>query len=64
MVAATTRPDPTVGLIFYDLKHCLGSIEEAPAAEAPAGPAARRKAGEAAARPAARSTRRKADSSA
>jgi predicted regulator of Ras-like GTPase activity (Roadblock/LC7/MglB family) len=28
MVAATTRADPTVGLIFYDLKHCLGSIEE------------------------------------
>jgi predicted regulator of Ras-like GTPase activity (Roadblock/LC7/MglB family) len=29
LVAATTRPDPTVGLVFYDLKHCLGSIEEA-----------------------------------
>jgi predicted regulator of Ras-like GTPase activity (Roadblock/LC7/MglB family) len=28
MVAATTRPDPTVGLVFYDLKHCLRSIEE------------------------------------
>ena len=28
MIAATTRPDPTVGLVFYDLKHCLGSIEE------------------------------------
>ena len=66
MVAATTRPDPTVGLIFYDLKHCLGSIEETPVAEAPAEPAARRKAGEAATRrdPQARSTRRKADSSA
>src|SRR4051812_47546752 len=21
MIAATTRPDPTVGLVFYDLKH-------------------------------------------
>jgi predicted regulator of Ras-like GTPase activity (Roadblock/LC7/MglB family) len=28
LVAATTRPDPTVGLVFYDLKHCLRSIEE------------------------------------
>jgi predicted regulator of Ras-like GTPase activity (Roadblock/LC7/MglB family) len=33
LIAATTRPDPTVGLVFYDLKHCLGSIEE-PAANA------------------------------
>ena len=30
-IAATTRPDPTVGLVFYDLKHCLRSIEDAPA---------------------------------
>jgi len=28
-IAATTRPDPTVGLVFYDLKHCLRSIETA-----------------------------------
>jgi predicted regulator of Ras-like GTPase activity (Roadblock/LC7/MglB family) len=34
-VAATTRPDPTVGLVFYDLKHCLRTIEDA-AAAAPA----------------------------
>ena len=27
LIAATTRPDPTVGLVFYDLKHCLGSID-------------------------------------
>ena len=27
LIVATTRPDPTVGLIFYDLKHCLGSID-------------------------------------
>src|SRR4051794_19255343 len=25
-IAATTLPDPTVGLVFYDLKHCLRSI--------------------------------------
>jgi predicted regulator of Ras-like GTPase activity (Roadblock/LC7/MglB family) len=29
LIAATTRTDPTVGLVFYDLKHCLGGIEEA-----------------------------------
>ena len=28
-IAAVTRPDPTVGLVFYDLKHCLGSIDAA-----------------------------------
>jgi predicted regulator of Ras-like GTPase activity (Roadblock/LC7/MglB family) len=28
MIAATTRPDPTVGLVFYDLKHCLRSIAD------------------------------------
>ena len=31
IIAATTRPDPTVGLVFYDLKHCLRSIEDVPA---------------------------------
>jgi predicted regulator of Ras-like GTPase activity (Roadblock/LC7/MglB family) len=30
LVVATTRPDPTVGLVFYDLKHCLGAIDDAP----------------------------------
>ena len=34
LIVATTRPDPTVGLIFYDLKHCLGAIDDAPAAAA------------------------------
>jgi predicted regulator of Ras-like GTPase activity (Roadblock/LC7/MglB family) len=29
IIAATTRPDPTVGLVFYDLKHCLRSIDDA-----------------------------------
>lgn len=32
IVAATTRPDPTVGLVFYDLKHCLRSIDDLAAA--------------------------------
>ena len=34
LIAATTRSDPTVGLIFYDLKHCLGSIDDTPAGQA------------------------------
>jgi predicted regulator of Ras-like GTPase activity (Roadblock/LC7/MglB family) len=34
MIAATTRPDPTVGLVFYDLKHCLGAIDAPAATEA------------------------------
>jgi predicted regulator of Ras-like GTPase activity (Roadblock/LC7/MglB family) len=31
-IAATTRPEPTVGLVFYDLKSCLRSVaaEEKP----------------------------------
>src|SRR5262249_12962938 len=37
MRAATRRPDPTVGLVFYDLKHCLRSVEDgaAPPPEEP-----------------------------
>ena len=31
LIAATTKPDPTVGLVFYDLKHALRSIDDAPA---------------------------------
>jgi predicted regulator of Ras-like GTPase activity (Roadblock/LC7/MglB family) len=60
LIVATTRPDPTVGLVFYDLKHCLGSIDDG-AAEARHEPAANG-AGEAA-EPAPR-RRRKADTSA
>jgi predicted regulator of Ras-like GTPase activity (Roadblock/LC7/MglB family) len=30
LIAATTTPEPTVGLVFYDLKSCLRSIEVAP----------------------------------
>ncbi len=29
LIAATTTPEPTVGLVFYDLKTCLRSIDEA-----------------------------------
>ncbi len=29
MIAATTTPEPTVGLVFYDLKTCLRSVEAA-----------------------------------
>ena len=28
LIAATTTPEPTVGLVFYDLKTCLRSIEQ------------------------------------
>ena len=36
LIAATTTPEPTVGLVFYDLKTCLRSIDE-PAQEKPTG---------------------------
>lgn len=28
LIAATTLPEPTVGLVFYDLKSCLRDLEE------------------------------------
>ena len=28
IIVATTTPEPTVGLVFYDLKTCLRSIDE------------------------------------
>jgi predicted regulator of Ras-like GTPase activity (Roadblock/LC7/MglB family) len=28
LIAATTAPDPTVGLVFYDLKSCLRGMSE------------------------------------
>jgi predicted regulator of Ras-like GTPase activity (Roadblock/LC7/MglB family) len=28
LIAATTTPEPTVGLVFYDLKYCLRSVAE------------------------------------
>jgi predicted regulator of Ras-like GTPase activity (Roadblock/LC7/MglB family) len=46
IIAATTRPDPTVGLVFYDLKHCLRSIDDGQATRAR--PRSRKKAGDAA----------------
>jgi len=37
LIAATTAPEPTVGLVFYDLKSCLRSLsEEEKPAKAPA----------------------------
>ncbi len=35
MIAATTTPEPTVGLVFYDLKTCLRSIDQQPPAQKP-----------------------------
>jgi predicted regulator of Ras-like GTPase activity (Roadblock/LC7/MglB family) len=32
LIAATTTPEPTVGLVFYDLKTCVRSIEAGDAA--------------------------------
>ena len=29
-IAATTGPDPTIGLVFYDLKSCLRGATESP----------------------------------
>jgi predicted regulator of Ras-like GTPase activity (Roadblock/LC7/MglB family) len=53
-IAATTRPDPTVGLVFYDLKHCLRSIDDASAEEPSAEPPA----------PKPRATRKRTDAAA
>jgi predicted regulator of Ras-like GTPase activity (Roadblock/LC7/MglB family) len=47
VIAATTRPDPTVGLGFYDPKHCLRSIAEGATEKSPAR-RPRKKAGDAA----------------
>ena len=33
LIAATTAPEPTVGLVFYDLKSCLRGLAEAPEAK-------------------------------
>jgi predicted regulator of Ras-like GTPase activity (Roadblock/LC7/MglB family) len=43
VVAATTTPEPTVGLVFYDLKSCLRAAE-APEGDAKPRPRARQKA--------------------
>ena len=41
LIAATTPPEPTVGLVFYDLKSCLRELE-APAAPKKRSPAKRK----------------------
>ena len=33
LIAATTAPEPTVGLVFYDLKSCLRGLAETPEAK-------------------------------
>jgi predicted regulator of Ras-like GTPase activity (Roadblock/LC7/MglB family) len=43
VVVATTRPDPTIGLVFYDLKHCLAALEEEKAKSPPEKPRSRSK---------------------
>jgi hypothetical protein len=35
LIAATTTQEPTVGLVFYDLKSCLRALGEAPAKPKP-----------------------------
>jgi predicted regulator of Ras-like GTPase activity (Roadblock/LC7/MglB family) len=42
LIAATTRAEPTVGLVFYDLKSCLRSLGEAPPEKPKRAPAKRR----------------------
>jgi predicted regulator of Ras-like GTPase activity (Roadblock/LC7/MglB family) len=42
-IAATTPPEPTVGLVFYDLKSALRSVKPKPAPRASAKPAAKSK---------------------
>jgi hypothetical protein len=43
LIAALTGPEPTVGLVFYDLKSCLRNITNARTAEPPAGSTRRRR---------------------
>jgi predicted regulator of Ras-like GTPase activity (Roadblock/LC7/MglB family) len=35
LIAATTTPEPTVGLVFYDLKTCVRSVDEPKPKQAP-----------------------------
>jgi predicted regulator of Ras-like GTPase activity (Roadblock/LC7/MglB family) len=44
LIAATTTPEPTVGLVFYDLKSCLRAIAAETEEEAKPRPKARRRA--------------------
>lgn len=38
LIAATTQPEPTVGLVFYDLKSCLRDLDTAAAPKKRAAP--------------------------
>jgi predicted regulator of Ras-like GTPase activity (Roadblock/LC7/MglB family) len=38
LIAATTQPEPTVGLVFYDLKSCLRDLQAAAAPKKRAAP--------------------------
>jgi predicted regulator of Ras-like GTPase activity (Roadblock/LC7/MglB family) len=55
LIAATTSPEPTVGLVFYDLKSCLRGLGEQPAKPKPRAAPKKRRA------PARRTTRKKTD---
>ena len=46
LIAATTTAEPTVGLVFYDLKSCLASAASEPGPEAPKPRRSRKKAEE------------------
>jgi predicted regulator of Ras-like GTPase activity (Roadblock/LC7/MglB family) len=64
-IAATTPPEPTVGLVFYDLKSALRSVKPKPAPRARAKPPAKPKpaAKKAAAKKPAARPRKKPDAS-
>jgi predicted regulator of Ras-like GTPase activity (Roadblock/LC7/MglB family) len=64
-IAATTPPEPTVGLVFYDLKSALRSVRPKPAPRARTKPAAKPKpaAKKAAAKKPAARPRKKPDAS-
>jgi predicted regulator of Ras-like GTPase activity (Roadblock/LC7/MglB family) len=47
-IAATTAPEPTVGLVFYDLKSCLRNVAEEPAKPKPRRPRKKKAEGDAA----------------
>jgi predicted regulator of Ras-like GTPase activity (Roadblock/LC7/MglB family) len=46
VIAATTRAEPTVGLVFYDLKSCLRGLGEAETPKPKRKPRAKKKADE------------------
>jgi predicted regulator of Ras-like GTPase activity (Roadblock/LC7/MglB family) len=62
-IAATTAPEPTAGLVFYDLKSALRSVKPAPRARAKPAPKAKPAAKKAAAKKPAARPRKKPDAS-